>query len=86
MAAAVEEVRPFVQATVSEADSLLEAAGREVADLPGAAVRCPHCRARMSLQRVKDRRRWWTLWVCSRCSRTYRPADFPGAARAGGWK
>lgn len=86
MAAAVEAVRPSVQATVAEADTLLAAAAREVAALPGAAARCPHCDARMSLKRVKDGRNWWTLWSCSGCGRTYRPADFPVAARAGGWR
>jgi ribosomal protein L37AE/L43A len=86
VAAAVEAVRAPVQATVDETEALLDAAAREVATMPGAAARCPDCEARMSLQRAKDGRRWWTLWVCSGCGRTHRPADFSVAARAGGWK
>jgi ribosomal protein L37AE/L43A len=86
VAAAVEAARAPMQTTVAEADSLLDAATREVATMPGADARCPHCEARMTLKRVKDGRRWWTLWVCSGCSRTHRPADFSVASRAGGWK
>src|SRR5262249_14382011 len=28
--------------------------------LPGAAARCPRCQSRMTLRRVKERRKWWT--------------------------
>ena len=86
VAAAVVGVRLPVQARVADADALLDAAVRELAALPGAAARCPNCSTRMALKRVKDGRKWWTLWVCSSCESTYRPADFSVASRAGGWK
>lgn len=86
VAAAVETVRGPVQARVADADSLLDAATRELATMPGAAARCPNCSARMQLKRVKDGRKWWTLWVCSGCGSSHRPAAFSVASRAGGWK
>jgi DNA-directed RNA polymerase subunit RPC12/RpoP len=86
VAVVVEAVREPVQARVADADALLDAATRELATMPGAAARCPDCSARMALKRVQDGRKWWTLWVCSRCGSTHRPADFSVASRAGGWK
>jgi len=40
----------------------------------------------MRLQRTKQGRRWWTLWRCTGCEQTFRPAAFPEHARAGGWQ
>jgi len=84
--AAAETVRPAVEAAVAEARAALELTRAEVAATPGAAATCPECGGRMRLQRVKEGRRWWTLWRCSGCGGTYRPAAFPEHARAGGWE
>lgn len=86
MAAAVAAVRPGVNDAMAEAAAALDAAAGELASMPGAAARCPHCEGRMQLQRIKEGRRWWTLWRCCGCGRTYRPADFPEQARAAGWR
>lgn len=84
--AAADAVRPGVEAAVADARAALEMTRAELAATPGAAATCPECGARMRLQRVKEGRRWWTLWRCPGCGRTYRPAEFPEHARAGGWQ
>lgn len=83
---AAEAVRPGVEASIGAARATMRQTRRELVATPGAAARCPACGSRMRLQRVKDGRRWWTLWRCHSCRETYRPADFPEHARAGGWE
>lgn len=82
----MHRVAPAVEAAVIAADADIEASAKELSELPGAAARCPHCRTRMRMKRVKDGRKWWTMWVCGRCGQMYRPADFPASARAAGWQ
>lgn len=83
--AVAQTVRPGVEGAVAEAYAALKRTSAELAATSGAAARCPRCSERMSLQRVKEGRKWWTLWRCPGCSQTYRPAEFPEHARAGGW-
>jgi hypothetical protein len=86
MAAAVAAVRPDVEAAVAEAQAVLDETASELASIPGAAARCPHCQGRMQLRPVQKGRHWWTLWCCDACRRTYRPADVPEQTRAAGWR
>lgn len=77
---------PGIEADVLTANADIESTELEVSALPGSAARCPNCRSQMRMQRIKDGRNWWTMWVCARCREMYRPANFPEAARAAGWK
>ena len=83
--AAAEGVRPGVEAAMAEAYAALQLTSVELAATSGAAARCPHCGERMGLRRINERHKWWTLWRCPSCSRTYQPAEFADHTRAGGW-
>ncbi|MGB7160162.1 MAG: hypothetical protein WBD40_18995 [Tepidisphaeraceae bacterium] len=85
IAASVEAVRPSVELATENMQNAVDAAIAHIAAMPGAAARCPTCETRMTMERVKDGRKWWTLWSCGGCGETHRPADFPEAARKAGW-
>ena len=82
--AEVERVRPHVTAELDATKRDIAEARKGLGEVPGTAARCPACGERMTLGPVKDGRRWWTLWTCSGCGRTYRPSEFEDAARLGG--
>jgi hypothetical protein len=84
--AEIDRIGPQVQSTIASADEVMRSALEEVGALPGAAARCMNCRTAMQMRRVKEGRRWWTMWVCPQCRAMYRPAEFPEAARAAGWR
>jgi ribosomal protein L37AE/L43A len=81
----IARTAPAIERICTEARAELDAVAREVAAVPGAAARCQSCGGRMALKRVKRKRKWWTLWVCSACGATARPADLPQEVRAAGW-
>jgi hypothetical protein len=83
---AIEDVRPGFEAATAELRTTIDVAVAELSATSGAAARCPADGVRMQLARTKVNRRWWTLWQCPRCTKTYRPSDFPEATRAAGWK
>jgi len=85
IAAEVERVKPGVEEAVAAASRDAALAEMAVRALPGAAAGCPACGTRMRMRRVKERRQWWTLWVCPKCGQTLRPADVPAHRRAAGW-
>ena len=75
IAAEVERVGPLVREATDEVEADVEETAALLRTMPGADATCPQCGGRMWMQRVKQRRRWWTLWVCSVCGQTVRPAD-----------
>jgi predicted RNA-binding Zn-ribbon protein involved in translation (DUF1610 family) len=82
----VERVGPPVQAAVEAVAQDVASTAGLLRELPGAAAECPSCGGRMRMRRIKEGRRWWTLWACSRCGKKVRPAELPTHHRFGGWR
>jgi predicted RNA-binding Zn-ribbon protein involved in translation (DUF1610 family) len=82
----IERVAPIVETAVAAVEADVEATATMLSELPGAKAPCPRCGTRMRMRRVKQGRKWWTLWVCGGCGETVRPADLPAHHRFAGWR